>query len=95
MPAEPDLADRAEPAGVDRVSVRFASDIRHQAEVQVHLLRVEDRDVLLVEDIVDTGLTLNYLLGVPGRVLGDAAPWLELDLGTAREFGGPPRPPLR
>jgi hypoxanthine phosphoribosyltransferase len=25
---------------------------------------IEDRDVLIVEDIVDTGLTLNYLLGV-------------------------------
>jgi hypoxanthine phosphoribosyltransferase len=25
---------------------------------------IEDRDVLIVEDIIDTGLTLNYLLGV-------------------------------
>lgn len=51
------------------VTVDFLAITRYRAESgRVRLLQdvtvdVEDRDVVLVEDIVDTGLTLSYLLG--------------------------------
>ena len=55
-PFVPDAAPRSNP-GV----VRILKDLDHS---------IEDQDVLLVEDIVDTGLTLRYLL----RTLGARRP---------------------
>ncbi len=37
----------------DQKAIRFVKDLDHP---------IEDRDVIVVEDIVDTGLTLNYVL---------------------------------
>lgn len=43
------------PGGDRSGSVRFTKDIS---------LNVHQRDILLVEDIVDTGLTLSYIIGI-------------------------------
>jgi len=43
------------PAGERGGSVRFTKDVS---------LDIHQRDVLLVEDIVDTGLTLSYIIGI-------------------------------
>ena len=55
---------------------------------QVRILKdlskpIEGRDVIVVEDIIDTGLTLNYLL----RYLCGAQPGLDPDLLPARQAG--------
>ena len=48
---------------------------------------IEGEDVLIVEDIIDTGLTLNYLAPLPARQEPRVAP----DLHPARQAGPPPR----
>jgi hypoxanthine phosphoribosyltransferase len=71
------LADLVRAMGID-VVVDFMSISAYSAGAQSGVVRIvkdleEDltgRDVLIVEDIVDTGLTLNYLR----RTLGDRAP---------------------
>ena len=53
---------------------------------------IDGRDVLLVEDIIDTGLTLNYLL----RYLQGQEPALDQGLRPARQAGpAPGRDPAR
>ncbi|MDY7105219.1 MAG: hypoxanthine phosphoribosyltransferase [Actinomycetota bacterium] len=53
---------------------------------------VAGRDILIVEDIVDTGLTLDYLL----RILGERRPAsIEVCSLLVREVEGKPAPELR
>jgi len=71
------LADLIRAMGID-VVVDFMSISAYSAGAQSGVVRIvkdleedlTDRDVLIVEDIVDTGLTLNYLR----RTLGDRSP---------------------
>ncbi len=46
VPAEPDLADRTKPAGVDGVAVGLARDLCHHVEVRADLLSAEHDDIL-------------------------------------------------
>lgn len=65
------LADLARELGhgypIDFMSVASYNGTRSTRAVEIRLdlgTNIEGRDVLVVEDIVDTGLTLEYLLGV-------------------------------
>ena len=48
---------------------------------------IAERHVIVVEDIIDTGLTLNYLL----RYLADKGPGLDQHRVPARQACAPPR----
>ena len=46
VPAEADLVDRAEPAGVDRVPIGLAGDVPHHVEIQPDLPGLQHHDIL-------------------------------------------------
>jgi hypoxanthine phosphoribosyltransferase len=50
--------------GVLRGAAVFLADLSRELEIPVLDESVESRNVLIVEDITDTGLTLNYIRGM-------------------------------
>ena len=79
------------PVRIDLMEVSSYGGTSTESSGLVRILKdlsasIEGEDVLIVEDIIDTGLTLNYLL----RYLRGKNPRVAADLHAARQAGPPP-----
>ena len=80
------------PVRIDLMEVSSYGGTTTESSGLVRILKdlsasIEGEDVLIVEDIIDTGLTLNYLI----RYLRGKKPGVAADLHAARQAGPPAR----